>query len=48
MHDFWVISSKIFEGGDGGGQGALDHAGGGGEGAERSDDDQRAGTAAEQ
>jgi hypothetical protein len=34
------------EGGDGGGQGAPEH-GGGREGAERSDDDRRAGTAAE-
>jgi hypothetical protein len=46
VHDFWVINSKIPRVGTGAGRVRRD-TGGGGEGAERSDDDRRAGTAAE-
>ena len=47
VHDFWVINSKIPRVGTGAGRVRRNTGGGGREGAERSDDDRRAGTAAE-
>ena len=46
VHDFWVINSKIPRVGTGAGR-VRRNTGGGREGAERSDDDRRAGTAVE-